>query len=73
MKSHPYFRWFFGTISRREAEEHLMATINIRPTNAAMGNCSIKLDPNIINTNSIMAAVIPDNRALAPAEVFIKL
>ncbi len=50
-----------------------IATININPTKAAIGNCSIKLLPNIINTKSITAAVIPDKRALAPEDVLIKL
>ena len=50
-----------------------IATINIKPTRAAIGSCSIKLLPNIINTKSITAAVIPDNLALAPEDVLIKL
>ena len=50
-----------------------MATINIKPTKAAIGNCSIKPEPNIIKTSSITEATMPDNLALAPAEVLIKL
>ena len=50
-----------------------MATIIISPVNAAIGSFSIKLEPNIINTRSITAATIPDNLALAPEEMLIRL
>ena len=50
-----------------------MATIIISPVNAAIGSLSIKLDPNIINTRSIIAATIPDNLALAPEDILIRL
>ena len=50
-----------------------MATIIIKPVNAAMGNCSISAAPNITMTKSPIAATIPDNRARAPEEILIKL
>ena len=46
-------------------------TMIISPVNAAMGIFSIKLAPNIINTNSITEATIPESLALAPLEVLL--
>ena len=50
-----------------------IATMNIKPTKAAIGNRSIKLEPNMIKTKSITAAVIPESLARAPDDVLIKL
>ena len=48
-------------------------TIIIKPVKAAMGSFSIKPEPNMIKTRSIMAATIPESLALAPAEILIRL
>jgi len=50
-----------------------MATIIIKPVSAAMGKRSIKPAPNMIKTSSITDATMPDSRALAPDEIFIRL
>src|SRR5690625_127786 len=50
-----------------------IATMNINHVNAAMGTCPIKLLPNITKTNNINAATMPDNLALAPFDMLIKL
>ena len=47
-------------------------TMIINPVNAAIGTASIKLEPNITNTNSITEATIPDKRALAPLEMLMR-
>ncbi len=43
-----------------------ITTINITPTNAAIGTCSIYEEANNIKINSITAAVIPDSLPLPP-------
>ena len=48
-------------------------TMIINPVSAAIGTCSIRSAPNMMNTNSITDATIPDNLALAPDEILIKL
>ncbi len=50
-----------------------IATIIITPTKAAIGNCSIIGAPNKIIPSIVNAAIIPDNRALEPAERFTKV
>ena len=48
-----------------------ITTINITPTNAAMGTCSIRLDANKINAKSANAATIPESRPLPPPLMLI--
>ena len=50
-----------------------MDTMIINPVSAAIGSFSIRLEPNIMNTSSIMAATIPESLALAPDDIFIRL
>ena len=46
-------------------------TINITPTRAAMGTCSIKLEAKSINAKRVSAATIPDKRFRPPDLMFI--
>ena len=48
-----------------------IATMIIKPVNAAIGNCSMIGAPNMMNVSSINEATIPDNLALAPEEILI--
>ncbi len=50
-----------------------MATINITPTKAAIGNFSITGAPNNTIQRIVKAATIPDKRALEPADKFTKV
>lgn len=50
-----------------------ITTINITPTSAAIGICSIRLDANKINANKQIAAVMPDKRPLPPELTLIIL
>ena len=46
-------------------------TINITPTRAAIGTCSMSPEANKINANSASAATIPDKRPLPPPLILI--
>ena len=46
-------------------------TINITPTRAAIGTCSISPEANNINANNARAATIPDKRPLPPPLMLI--
>ena len=48
-----------------------ITTINITPTNAAIGTCSISPDANNINAKSARAATIPERRPLPPPLILI--
>ena len=48
-----------------------ITTINITPTNAAIGTCSMSPDANKTNTNKAKAATIPDNLPLPPPLILI--
>ena len=48
-----------------------MDTMTIKPVKAAIGIFSMTGAPNMMNTNSITEAKIPDSLALAPEEILI--
>ena len=50
-----------------------IATITITPTKAAIGTSSITGAPNRIIRRIVSAAIIPDNRALEPADKLTKV
>ena len=59
---------------RRDAHSNVpMATMIIRPVNAAMGNCSMSGAPNKMNTRSMTAAMMPESRARAPELTLMRL
>ena len=43
-----------------------ITTINMTPTKAAMGTCSIRFEPNKINTSKATEATIPESLPLPP-------
>ena len=48
-----------------------ITTINITPTNAAIGTCSINPEANKINPKSANDATIPESRPLPPPFILI--
>ena len=51
----------------------LWQTINITPTNAAIGSCSITGAPHMMNDSKPTEATIPESLARAPDDMLIKL
>ena len=61
----------FFMIRKLDQANVSITIINITPTKAAIGTCSIYLSANRMNVSKVIAIITPDKRPLPPALILI--